>query len=273
VTNADAARTQLDAERLTGLLAGTPSDWPPPLLLLSTGSTNDEVAALATGGAPEGTCVVAEEQTSGRGRQGREWVSPVGAGLWASILVRPGDVPKDRWGWLSLAAGLAAHDAVRSVAGVPALLKWPNDIVVNAAACGGDAGPRKLGGILSQVDDATAVCVGIGINVSLTTPELPIPQATSILLEGGTVDREALLVALLEAMRVRLGQWRSDDPVLVADYREACLTIGRLVDVAMPNGSHLEGEVTGIDDDGHLKVTDGEQVHTITAGDVIHASL
>jgi len=217
--------------------------------------------------------VVAEEQVAGRGRQGREWVSPVGAGLWVSVLVRPGDVAKERWAWLSLMAGLAAQDAVRAATRVPALLKWPNDVVVQAAACGGDKGQRKLGGILSQVIDDDAVAIGIGINVSMTSADLPVPQATSILLEGGVQDREALLAALLPALARRLEQWRSGEAGLAADYREACITIGRLVDVTMPDGSTLSGIVSGIDDDGHLKVQDGESVMTVTAGDVIHATI
>jgi BirA family biotin operon repressor/biotin-[acetyl-CoA-carboxylase] ligase len=239
----------------------------------STGSSIDDVADLARSGAPEGACVVAETQTAGRGRLGRAWVSPPGAGLWLSVLIRPGEVPKERWAWLSLAAGLAAHDAIRSVAGVPALLKWPNDLVVNAAACGGDAGPRKLGGILSQVMSNDAVVIGLGINVALTGDELPVPQATSIFLEGGRVEREPLLAALLDSLRVRVGQWRSGDPALAADYREACVTIGRYVDVAMPDGTQLKGIVSSVDDDGHLRVSDGENSTTVTAGDVVHATI
>jgi BirA family biotin operon repressor/biotin-[acetyl-CoA-carboxylase] ligase len=273
VSTDDAARTRLDPERLATLLAAASSDWPAPQVVDSTGSTNDDVAALAVAGAPEGTSVVAEMQTAGRGRLGREWVSPMGAGLWVSVLVRPGTVDKDRWGWLSLMAGLAARDAVRAATGVKAQLKWPNDLVVNAAACGGDAGPRKLGGILSQVVDDQGVAIGIGINVALRSQELPVPQATSVFLEGGSPDREALLVALLATLHDRLAQWRRADPALVDDYREACLTIGRLVDVKMPDGSDVQGVVTGIDEAGHLKVAHGEDVRTVTAGDVFHARL
>jgi BirA family biotin operon repressor/biotin-[acetyl-CoA-carboxylase] ligase len=115
--------------------------------------------------------------------------------------------------------------------------------------------------------------VGIGINVSMRSADLPIPEATSVLLEAGTCDREALLVALLAAVQVRLAQWRAEDPALAADYRAACLTIGRLVDVTLPNGHRIDGVVTGIDDDGHLRVDDGESVTTVTAGDVIHATI
>jgi BirA family biotin operon repressor/biotin-[acetyl-CoA-carboxylase] ligase len=271
VTNVDAAR--LDADRITYLLREAGCAWPAPRLLESTGSTNDDVHVLAESGAPEGTCVVAEQQTAGRGRQGREWVSPMGAGLWSSTLVRAGDVTKERWGWLSLVAGLAARDAIHAATGVRSMLKWPNDIVVEQAACGGSVGPAKLGGILSTVVDDDAIVVGIGINVSMRSADLPIPEATSILLEGGTCDREALLVALLTSLSTRIGQWRRAEPAFAQDYRDACLTIGRLVDITLPGGHHLEGEVTGIDADGHLRVTDGEEVHTVTAGDVVHASI
>jgi BirA family biotin operon repressor/biotin-[acetyl-CoA-carboxylase] ligase len=273
VSSAADDRTLLDPTRIASLLEEATSRWPMPDIRESTGSTNDDIAVLAAAGAPEGTSVVAEEQVSGRGRQGREWASPIGGGVWVSVLVRPGDVPKDRWGWLSLMAGLAAQDAVRSSTRVPANLKWPNDVVVQAAACGGDKGQRKLGGILSQVIDEDAVAIGIGLNVSLRSAELPVPQATSILIEGGTEDREALLAALLVALEHRLAQWRSGDAGLAADYREACVTIGRLVEVTMPDRSILSGIVTGIDDDGHLKVDDGESVTTVTAGDVIHATI
>jgi BirA family biotin operon repressor/biotin-[acetyl-CoA-carboxylase] ligase len=247
--------------------------WPTPVVKESTGSTNDDVADLAKAGAEEGTCVVAETQTAGRGRQGRSWESPAGGGLWLSVLVRPGDVDVRRWGWLSLVAGLATHDAIRESAGVPALLKWPNDLVVNAATCGGDSGPRKLGGILGQVVDDDAIAIGIGINVSLRSADLPVPRATSLLLEGGTLDREDLLVQILGSLRTRIEEWREQSPALAADYREACLTIGRLVEVQMPDGSTVRGIVTGVDDDGHLRVSDGEDVTTITAGDVIHATI
>ena len=254
-------------------MAAGDGGWPRPSVKETTGSTNDDVTALADAGAPEGTSVVAEQQTAGRGRQGREWVSPMGAGVWVSVLVRAGDVPKERWGWLSLVAGLAARDAIKEATGVKALLKWPNDVVVETAACGGSEGPRKLGGILSQVERDDAIAVGIGINVLMGSADLPVPQATSVFLEGGTCDREALLAALLSHLEVRIAQWHAGDPAFAHDYREACLTIGRLVDVLLPDGHRIEGVVTGIDADGHLKVMDGEIVSTVTAGDVIHASI
>lgn len=247
--------------------------WPDPVVVASTGSTNDDVAALAVAGAPEGTCVVADEQTAGRGRLDRVWVSPPGAGLWTSVLVRVGDQPKARWGLLSLAAGVACVDALASAGGIRVELKWPNDVVVVAAACGASVGYRKLGGILSQTVGDDGVVIGVGLNVSLRSEELPVPEATSVFLEGGRPDRAGLLVALMTALSARLDQWRRDDPALLADYRQACRTIGRRVEVSMPDGSMLAGIVSDVDDAGHLCVRDGERTVTVTAGDVVHASL
>lgn len=282
----------LDAARTRELLQQRGIDWPAPVILESTGSTNADLEALAREGAPEGTSVVADQQTAGRGRLDRTWVSPPGAGLWFSILVRPGprsarsgpgggetgDVPADRLGWLPLLAGLAATDALMDACSVRAELKWPNDLVAIAAACGGSEGPRKLGGILSAVvpdagGQGDAVVIGIGINVNMGSADLPVKQATSVLLEGGRLDRGQLLVTLLVALHERLQQWRSGDDAVAHDYRARCATIGRRVDVAMPSGTTVTGIVSGVDDDGHLLVSDGEATARITAGDVIHATI
>lgn len=250
--------------------------WPAPLLVASTGSTNADLEELARRGAVEGSCVLADEQTAGRGRLDRAWVSPPGAGLWMSVLVRPGDLPGERLAWLPLVAGLAVTDALAEACGVRAELKWPNDIVAIAAACGGSDGPRKLGGILSVlIPDPLdpAVVIGIGINVAMRSADLPVKQATSVLLEGGRLDRAALFVALLAALERRIAQWRAGDEVIGRDYRARCATIGRRVSVELPHAPVVSGIVTGIDDDGHLLVDSGGATARITAGDVIHATI
>lgn len=269
----DSLRVPVSADDVSERLRELEHPWPDPVFVAQTGSTNADVAALAAAGAPEGTCVVAEEQTAGRGRLDRSWVSPPGAGLWMSVLIRPGDVVVNRWGLLSLAAGLAAVDALAAGCQVRAELKWPNDVVVVAAACGGDGGFRKIGGVLSVAEGDDAIVIGIGLNVSLVREELPIAAASSVYLEGGVPDRTALVVEVLRALHARIEQWRNADPALLADYRRACCTIGRLVSVTMPDGHLLEGEVSGVDEEGHLKVMDGETVTTVTAGDVVHATL
>jgi BirA family biotin operon repressor/biotin-[acetyl-CoA-carboxylase] ligase len=273
VTEVSDSRAPLDAEDVRQRMGAAGIAWPEPVLLATVGSTNDELEARARAGAPEGTVVVADEQTHGRGRLDRSWVSPPGAGLWMSALVRVGEVPPDRWSLLSLAAGVAAVDALAEGCGVRAELKWPNDVVVIAAACGGDSGPRKIGGILSHTVGPDGIILGIGLNVSLRSDELPVPQASSVLLEGGRPDRAALLVALMAALTVRVEQWRTDDPAMLADYRRLCSSIGRLVDIELPDGRRVSGMVSGVDDDGHLLVSDGEATARITSGDVIHATI
>ncbi|MBV9094187.1 MAG: biotin--[acetyl-CoA-carboxylase] ligase, partial [Streptosporangiaceae bacterium] len=121
-----------------------------------TGSTSADLLARAAAGAPEGVVRAAEQQTAGRGRRGRAWVSPPGTGLTFSVLLRPADVPPARRGWLPLLAGVAVAEAVRTVTAVDARLKWPNDLLQSGS---------KLGGILCEAA-GDAVVIGIGINVS-----------------------------------------------------------------------------------------------------------
>ena len=273
MTEVNESRAPLGIDNVRARMAASGVAWPEPILLATTGSTNDELEALAREGAAEGTVVVADEQTHGRGRLDRTWASPPGAGLWMSALVRVGDVTPDRWSLLSLAAGLAAVDALGRGCGVRAELKWPNDVVVIAAACGGSDGPRKLGGILSHTVGPDGVILGIGLNVAMRSEDLPVPQASSVLLEGGDPDRAALLVELMSALATRVAQWRDSDPALMEDYRRACSSIGRLVDIDLPDGHRVSGMVAGVDDDGHLLVSDGEATARITSGDVVHATI
>lgn len=268
----------IDVERLRSLLMASGASWPLPQVLPTTASTNDDIAELASQGSPEGSCVVADEQTAGRGRLDRTWVSPPGAGLWMSVLLRPGLVAADRYSWLPLLAGVAATDALQEACGVRAELKWPNDIVAIAAACGGSDGPRKMGGVLSAVlpdsgADHPAVVLGIGINVAMRSTDLPVPQATSVLLEGGRTDRTSLLASMIVALERRVAQWRDVDVSLATDYRARCTTIGRRVEVRLPGNREVTGVVSGIDDDGHLLISDGESSLRVTAGDVIHATI
>jgi BirA family biotin operon repressor/biotin-[acetyl-CoA-carboxylase] ligase len=161
----------------------------------STGSTNADLLARAADdpGSPEGQVLVAEEQTAGRGRLGRSWSSVPGASLTFSVLLRPAAVPAARRGWLTLLAGVAVASAVRSAAGVDAVLKWPNDVLT---------GDRKLAGILAeQSPDGSAVVIGTGLNVAAAPGELQVSAAglaaTSLRAEGATASREDLLLGIL----------------------------------------------------------------------------
>ena len=261
----------MDAAQVERRLADREIAWPAPRVLASTGSTNADVLALAREGAPEGTVVVADEQTAGRGRLGREWVSAPGSGLWFSVLVRmPATAGR---GLLPLLAGVAVAEAVRRH-GVLAGLKWPNDIVIDGPAIDGSPGPRKLAGILAESDGEDAVVIGIGVNVNQTAVELPVPVATSLLLEGASVSREELLVDILTGLHTGLTGLRRDGAGFALDsYRGLCLTIGREVVVTLPSGEVARGQATGVGDDGHLHVRTAEKTLSVAAGDVIHATI
>jgi BirA family biotin operon repressor/biotin-[acetyl-CoA-carboxylase] ligase len=235
----------------------------------STGSTNADL--LAAGG-PEGQVLVAEVQTAGRGRAGRTWVSRPGGSLTFSVLVRPSSVPPSARGWLPLLTGVAVAAGVRSAAGVAAMLKWPNDVLV---------GDRKLAGILAeQSAEGDAVVIGVGLNVAMEAAALPVSPtglpATSLLAEGADVAREPLLVEILRALeRWYLAFSADPDPVrsgLLAEYRAACATLGRQVRVELPAGRVLAGTAEDIDSTGRLLVrpADAASPTVLSAGDVVH---
>jgi BirA family biotin operon repressor/biotin-[acetyl-CoA-carboxylase] ligase len=241
--------------------------WTSVEVVRATGSTNADL--LARGG-PEGQVLAAEEQTAGRGRMGRSWVSQPGTALTFSVLLRPVPVPPGRRGWLPLLAGVAVAAAVRDVAAVAAVLKWPNDVL---------AGDRKLAGILAE-QAAGAVVVGIGINVATPEEALPVSpgglRATSLLAEGATVAREALLVQVLRQLERWYLAFRADpDPSrcgLRAAYRAVCGTLGRPVRAELPGGRFLTGLAEDVDADGRLLVRepDAPSLTPVSAGDIIH---
>jgi BirA family biotin operon repressor/biotin-[acetyl-CoA-carboxylase] ligase len=237
----------------------------------STGSTNADLIAAARGDAPDRTVLVAGAQTAGRGRRSRTWVSPPDSGVYFSVLLRPDGVPAPRLGTLSLVAGLALVRAVREVAGVRALLKWPNDLL-------GPSG-GKFAGILAEVEAGprTAVVVGIGLNVApLSAPAGPggLP-ATSLADESATTtDRAEIVAAVLTRFDELERRWRQAHGALgeVLDgYREVCATLGRRVRVELAGDQAFEGTAVDVDALGALEVTadDGTR-RTVSAGDVIH---
>jgi BirA family biotin operon repressor/biotin-[acetyl-CoA-carboxylase] ligase len=167
-------------------------------VVAETGSTNADLAARAQAGEDvAGVALFTEDQTEGRGRQGRSWSAVPRSQILVSVGVDTTDVPSETWGLLSLAAGVAVVEAVAEVAGVQAALKWPNDVLV---------GTGKLAGILAEVaapgGASPVIVVGIGLNVSLAADELPDPVAVSLLSLGvAQPDRQRLAVALQPAAR------------------------------------------------------------------------
>ncbi|MET9957616.1 biotin--[acetyl-CoA-carboxylase] ligase [Streptomyces sp. NPDC006326] len=264
-------RPPLNAAALQRSLVTGEGLWSSVEVVTATGSTNTDLAARA-GELPEGAVLVAEEQTAGRGRLDRSWVAPPRSGLFFSVLLKPGGtVPQERWGWLTLLAGVAVTTGLSRGAGVDTALKWPNDLLVSVGGA-----ERKTGGILAE-RVADGVVLGIGLNVSLTAEELPVPEAGSLLLAKAAVtDREPLLKAVLRSLEQWYGDWRAagGDPAasgLQEAYATHCATLGRHVRAELPGGRTLTGTAEAVDTDGRLVIRTAEDAHeAVGAGDVVH---
>jgi BirA family biotin operon repressor/biotin-[acetyl-CoA-carboxylase] ligase len=247
---AGSARPPLDVSRLRSVLAAR---WAVIDVVEETASTNADLLEAAD--AADRSVLVAEHQTSGRGRLDRTWTSPPRAGLTFSVLFRP-TAPVVTWGWLPLLTGVALHDAIPGTA-----LKWPNDLLI---------GERKAGGILAQTGGDTVV-IGIGLNVTTTADELPVPTATSLALAGLPTDRTGLLIAILSALDTRYVAWSealgdAEACGLADAYRAACATLGREVAVTATDGAVVRGRAEEVDSSGRLRVAGT----LVGAGDVEH---
>ncbi|MEJ6013554.1 biotin--[acetyl-CoA-carboxylase] ligase [Corynebacterium sp. H127] len=231
-----------------------------------TGSTNADLVKAALQGAPEWTAAVTEYQSAGRGRHGRVWTAPPMSQATMSILIRPSTSAVERLGTMPLVTGLALIDALSDTYDVA--LKWPNDVLING---------RKVCGILAEVaqfQPEPAIVIGLGLNVSLSEGELPVPHAISLEMVGGPVDRTVLVGSVLIALKERLTQWMNDEPTLMRDYRAVCSSIGQQVRVHLPGDKELLGECIGVADDGLIQVQSADAVvHEIAAGDVVHLRL
>lgn len=219
-----------------------------PFWYEDVGSTNDVAAALAAAGARSGTVVLANRQRAGRGRQGRAWSSPAGAGLYASVVLRPGAVVPPL---LTLAAEVALADGVRAATGLETRLKWPNDVL---------AGERKLAGVLAesclQPDGAApAIVLGFGINVrrAVHPPAIAV-LATSLEEElGREVDRGLLLAECLAALAVRYGDLKDGRSVEVLAAWRARAELDRRVEWDEAGGAR-RGVAVAVDEEGALVV-------------------
>jgi BirA family biotin operon repressor/biotin-[acetyl-CoA-carboxylase] ligase len=236
-----------------------------------TASTNADLLARAASGEDiDKAVLVAEHQTAGRGRHGRQWSTPARSGLALSVGVGVADIPTHAWGWLPLAAGVAVVDAVAASAGVAAGLKWPNDVLVGPVES-----PGKLAGILAEVAaPKPAVVVGVGLNVTMTADEAPDPVAVSLAMLGAPVtDRNVLLAAVLRQLAARIESWRAAggaDAALAADYRAHSRTLGRRVRASLPGDRTVEGIADDIDELGRLRIETGHEMVTVSAGDITH---
>lgn len=229
-------------------------------------STNTEAARLAAEGAEEGLCIVADEQTAGRGRLQRSWVSPKCAGLYFSSLLRP-QIPLDEWPLITFAGALAVSDALLASCDLQTDIKWPNDIL---------SGERKICGILAEAMETRtgrSVIVGIGINLTKYAfpPEL---SGLAISVEEATnrgPDREAILIALIDA----LASWyavlhQAGGSRNVIDEWTNRSSYGQGKYITVTNGDEVISGITrGVESDGALRVeTDTGEVKIMRAGDV-----
>jgi BirA family transcriptional regulator, biotin operon repressor / biotin---[acetyl-CoA-carboxylase] ligase len=232
----------------------------------SIDSTNLEAMRRARAGAAEGLCIVAREQTQGRGRLDRSWQSPKDAGLYFSIVLRP-TLEMKAWPLLTLMAALAACDALQKACGVRADIKWPNDLCIN---------DRKLCGILAEtVDTETGPAAVIGIGINLKADSLPATVrdlATSVeAVTGASPDSTRILTELLKAIGQRYDLLQNP---LGGEHtiREWCANssyaMGRQVRVALEHDT-FEGTTRGLESDGALRVaTAGGKMRIVRAGDV-----
>jgi BirA family transcriptional regulator, biotin operon repressor / biotin---[acetyl-CoA-carboxylase] ligase len=261
-----AARPLLRVDELREALISQGRLWRDVRVVPETGSTNSDLLAEAKNGLAEGAVLAAETQSAGRGRLGRTWVSPPGAALTFSVLLRPAAVAPASRGWIPLLAGVAVARAVRAGTEIEAWLKWPNDVQANGA---------KLAGILAE-QAGDAVVVGIGINVSSGPEELPVATATSLALEGAQDPAPGpLLVAVLGELERWYVDWanRGGDAVgsgLHQEYQRLCATLGREVRVSLPGGRIVTGTAHEVDRAGRLVVQSPSGPVPVSAGDVVH---
>lgn len=218
-------------------------------------STQRLARERARAGAPEGTIVIAEAQTAGRGRLGRSWHSPPGVNLYCTVVLRPPRPPAVA-PQLGLVAAVAVADAVRETVPVPPAIKWPNDVLLDG---------RKVAGILTEMegeaDRVAFVLVGIGVNVNLGAADLPpelAASATSLRAAAGApVDRLAFTARLLAALEARYGQFLAGGFAAIRPAFEAMAFLtGRAIRVSGPDGA-VGGRVCGVDDDGALLLEAG----------------
>ncbi|WP_339242681.1 biotin--[acetyl-CoA-carboxylase] ligase [Paenibacillus sp. FSL F4-0243] len=255
---------------LTGLKQeASDSNWLDRVQLLeSVVSTQEEAKRLAEKGAPEGTTVIAEEQTGARGRMGRKWFSPRGKGIWMSIVLRP-KLPLLQTPQLTLLAGVAVCKAIRRVTGVDAGIKWPNDLL---------AGGRKICGILlesSLREGELHYCIaGIGISANLTEDDYPDhlkEVATSLRIQRGGVpiDRSELVRAVLNELELHFNLYMEQGFKPIKELWESMsVTLGRQIALNSPQG-RSESVVVGLDELGGLilKNSAGE-ISSVCSGEI-----
>ncbi len=230
------ATSHLSEEEIRHHLSGHP--WQDSVAVIAqVESTNDLVKQLASAGAPEGTCIVTEAQSKGRGRLGRSFHSPEGMGIYFSVLLRPDVLPAQVM-HLTAAAALAIADAIEEETGLCADIKWVNDLMANG---------KKLCGILTELfvemesGRAEYIVVGVGLNCCQLPSDFP-PEiseiATSLAMQTGKApDRNALTAAIVRAMYRLKETMLTEQDTIMERYRSRCITLGKPVQILRPTGA------------------------------------
>lgn len=233
-------------------------------------STNAALRDLSADAAawPHLSALVTDNQTAGRGRLARSWNAPAGASVAISVLLRRLPADPAALGWIPLVAGLAMCESVAAQLPEHEVgVKWPNDVLVDGG---------KICGILAE-STGDAVVLGAGVNTRMTVEQLPVPTATSFSVLGENVDEDRLIADYLrrldEALTALIETGDAEASGVRRDVTARCLSLGRAVDVALPDGAHLRGQAVRVESDGRLVVSADGAEHIIAAGDVVHARL
>lgn len=261
----DSVDAHIISNSLTTSWLGKPAYYYPEIT-----STNERLKDMASKGAKEGTLVISDFQSQGKGRLSRRWIAPKGSSLLFSLLFRP-KWPLEQANWLLMMAGLAAKESIQSVLGIDVQLKWPNDLMVDFRGKS-----HKFAGLLldlmSNNDQIEAAILGIGINVNNERPDIPESPSPAVSLRdslGHPVQRLPILIRFIELMEQRyemakLG--KTPQP----EWEKSLITIGAEVTASNPtSSSYISGQAIGTDRIGRLLVRDKySTIHKISAADV-----
>lgn len=238
------------------------------IYLDSVDSTNNYGKELASRGFNDGILIVAEEQTKGRGRLGREWISQKGKGIWMTIMLKP-DIKPDMASQVTLIAALSVLRGIKNVADIDVMIKWPNDLVING---------KKVCGILTElgaeIDIINYLCVGIGINVNSEEDDfnkIGLSTATSLKVAvGKTIDRKRLIVEILESFENPYKQFLQKGSIdyMLEEYKKHLVNLGKEVKIILKN-DEVKGIAEDVNGKGHLMVRlDNGHLMEVSSGEV-----
>lgn len=238
------------------------------VFLESVDSTNNYAKKMGEGEFQEGTLIIAEEQTAGRGRLGREWISPKGKGIWMTIMLKP-DIKPEQAAQITLIAAFAVVLGIKNICNIDAMIKWPNDVVVNG---------KKLCGILTEmgaeIDRINYLIAGIGINANIDEKDFAdsgLNIATSIKIQKGRdIDRKLLISDIIknfEELYINFIEKGSIE-YIIKDYKKVSATLGKDVRI-LAKDEEWHGLALDINNQGHLivKMDDGT-IKEISSGEV-----